>query len=57
MTLNPQWYELGISDLDYVEIMVGGENEFNMEFPDDVVEKFKDIHDAVQYVSRSFWAA
>ncbi len=36
---------------------MGIEDEFKIEFPDDVAEKFKDVHDAVQYVSKSFWSA
>lgn len=65
MTLSSQWWELGIksinqlgiNELDYVEIMIGVENEFRIEISDEVVEKFKDINDAVEYVSKSFWAA
>ena len=33
------------------------EEEFKIEFPDDVAEKFKDINDMVEFVSRSYWAA
>jgi acyl carrier protein len=47
---------LGLNELDTVELLLGIEDEFKIEFPDDVSEKFKDVHDVVQYVSRSFWA-
>lgn len=43
--------------MDFVEIMIGVENEFRIEISDEVVEKFKDVNDAVEYVARSFWAA
>ncbi len=56
MKLSSQWYELGINELDFVEIMVGVEQEFSIEIEDEALEKFKDINDAVQYISRSFWA-
>ena len=57
MNLNTQFWELGLNDLDYVELTVLVEEEFKIEFPDDVAEKFKDVNDMVEYVSRSFWAA
>ena len=47
---------LGLNELDYVELTVLVEEEFKIEFPDDVVEKFKDVNDMVEFVSRSFWA-
>lgn len=47
---------LGLNELDLVELFIGIEDEFDVEFPDEVSEKFKDINDAVQYVSRSFWS-
>lgn len=56
MTLNSQWHELGLNELDTVELLLGIEEEFKIEFPDDVAEKFKDINDVVEYVSRSFYS-
>lgn len=47
----------GLNELDYTELTVLVEEEFKIEFPDDVAEKFKDVNDMVQYVARSFWAA
>lgn len=47
---------MGLNELDTVELFIGLEDEFNIEFPDEVSEKFKDVHDVVQYISRSFWA-
>ena len=56
VTLRSQWHELGLNELDTVELLVGIEDEFKIEFPDDVAEKFKDVNDVVQYISRSFWS-
>ena len=56
VTLNSQWHEMGLNELDTVELLVGIEEEFKIEFPDDVAEKFKDVHDVVQYVSRCVWS-
>ena len=53
------WYvdgNSGLNELDYVELTVLVEEEFKIEFPDDVAEKFKDVNDMVEFVSRSFWA-
>lgn len=49
--------QLGLNELDYTELTVLVEEEFKIEFPDDVAEKFKDVNDMVEYVARSFWAA
>lgn len=46
----------GLNELDYTELTVLVEEEFKIEFPDDVAEKFKDVNDMVEYVARSFWA-
>ena len=63
MNLKTQWWELGIfyfkaglNEFDYVELTVLVEEEFKIEFPDDVAEKFKDVNDMVEFVARSFWA-
>lgn len=56
LTLKSQWHEMGLNELDTVELLVGIEEEFKIQFPDDVAEKFKDVNDVVQYVSRSFWS-
>ena len=46
----------GLNELDYTELTVLVEEDFKIEFPDDAVEKFKDINDMVEYISRSFHA-
>ena len=36
--------------------MVGVEQNFDIEFPDPDLEKFKNVEDVVEYVARSFFA-
>ena len=43
--------DLGLSDLDLVEIFLEVERDFFLEFTDEQVEGFKTISDAVKYVS------
>ncbi len=45
-----------MNELDYTELTVIVEEEFKIEFPDDAAEKFKDVNDMVEFVSRSIWA-
>lgn len=56
ITLNRTWYELGVKDLDKVEILLAAEIEFDLEFADEDCEKFRDINDVVEHVARSFHA-
>lgn len=56
ITLKSTWHELGLDELSYVEVMLEAEQEFVMEFPDDEVEKFKNVEDAVNFIARSFYA-
>jgi NADH dehydrogenase (ubiquinone) 1 alpha/beta subcomplex 1 len=54
--LTTQWHELGLDEIDVVNITVAIEKEFEMEFIDEEVERFKNIEDVVNYVARSFHA-
>jgi NADH dehydrogenase (ubiquinone) 1 alpha/beta subcomplex 1 len=56
MTLSKTWHNLGIDDLSKVEIFLEIEKEFDMEFADEDVERFKNIREAVEHVARSFHA-
>jgi NADH dehydrogenase (ubiquinone) 1 alpha/beta subcomplex 1 len=56
LSLNKTWTALGIDDLSRVEIFLEIEKEFDMEFSDQDVERFKNIHEAVEHVARSFHA-
>lgn len=56
LTLSKTWHNLGIDDLTKVEIFLEIEKEFDMEFADEDVERFKNIREAVEHVARSFHA-
>ena len=56
ITLQSTWHEIGLDDLSYVELMLEAEQEFSFEFPDDDVERFKNVEDAVEFIARSFFA-
>ena len=48
--------EMGLDDLDVVEIFLEVEKDFFMEFSDDQVESFRTIKDAVEVVSHHRFA-
>lgn len=54
VTLGKTWSQLGIDDLTKVEIFLEIEKEFDIEFADEDVERFKNVHEAVEHVARSF---
>lgn len=56
ITLDSTFIEHGFDELSFVELMLEAEDEFYMEFPDDDVEKFRTVNEAVQYISRSFYS-
>lgn len=56
LTLGSTWFELGICDLTKTEILLEVENEFDVQFADEDVERSRDVRDVVEYVSRSFFA-
>ncbi len=56
ITLQSTWYDLGLDELSYVEVMLEAEQEFFMEFSDEQVERFKNVEDAVEFIARSFFA-
>ncbi len=57
ITLHSTFHDIGIDDLSFVEIFLEVEQEFFIEFPDDDLERFKTVQDAVEYIARSFYAA
>lgn len=48
--------EMGLDDLDVVEIFLEIERDFFMEFTDEQVEQFKNVHDAVEVISNHRFA-
>jgi acyl carrier protein len=59
ITLGTTFYELrdrGMDDLSKVEIFLMVEREFDLQLPDDQVERFLNVKEAVEYVSKSFHA-
>jgi NADH dehydrogenase (ubiquinone) 1 alpha/beta subcomplex 1 len=36
--------------------MVEAEREFEIEIPDEDIERFRNVNDAVEYISRSFFS-
>ena len=42
--------DLGADSLDMVEIVMGLEDEFDIEIPDEDAEKIKSVGDAVEYI-------
>lgn len=45
--------DLEADSLDAVEIILGVEDEFEIEIPDDVAEKFETVSDLVSYVDEN----
>ena len=59
ITLKTTFYELrnqGLDDLSKVEIFLMVEREFDMQLPDDQVERFLNVREAVEYIGKSFHA-
>ena len=44
--------ELGLDSLDLVEIVMGLEEEFGFEIPDEMVEQLRTVGDAIRYVEQ-----
>lgn len=53
--LESTWHELGLGEMAMVEVMVEIEREFEIEMPDEDIERFRNVNDAVEYISRSFF--
>lgn len=56
VTLGKTFRQLGVDELTKVEIFLEVEKEFDIEFADEDVERFKNLHEVVEYLSRSFFA-
>ena len=44
---------LGADSLDSVELIMGFEEEFDIEIPDDEAEKIKTVEDVVKYIEKA----
>ena len=51
ISLKSMFSELGLSDLDMVEICLGIEDEFDIEFTEDQCESFRRVKDIVEIVT------
>ncbi|MGF3072160.1 acyl carrier protein [Facklamia sp. P12945] len=52
VTENLTFEDLGADSLDMVEFVMGIEEEFDIEFEDEKIEKLSDIKDAVSYIDQ-----
>ena len=44
--------DLGFDDLDFVELMMGLEEAFDIEIPDEDAEKIRNVQDAIDYIGK-----
>ena len=51
--LSHTWRDLGLSELDKIEIILQLEDEFDISIPEDATERFKNVYDVVQWLSKS----
>jgi acyl carrier protein len=49
--VNASFQDLGVDSLDMVQIIMKCEEQFGLEIPDDVAEKFHTINDVVDYIN------
>ena len=56
LTLRKTFNQLGVDDLSKVEIFLEMEKEFDIEFANEDVERFKNMHEAVEHIAKSFHA-
>lgn len=53
-TLGTKFTDMGLDDLTKVECFLEIEREFDVQLPDEAVERFLNLREAVEYVARSF---
>lgn len=49
--VNVSFHDMGVDSLDMVQIIMKCEEQFGLEIPDDVAEKFHTINDVVEYIN------
>ncbi len=55
ITLNKSFEELGLNDLDMVEIFLGAEREFDLELSEEECEAMTTVNDLVESLARNFY--
>lgn len=55
ITLNQSFEELGLNQLDMVEIFLATEREFDVEIGDDECESMTTVNDLVEYLAKNFY--
>ena len=55
ITLNSSFEELGLNELDMVEIFLGAEKEFDLEIDEDECESMTTVNDLVEFLSKNFY--
>lgn len=56
ITLGQSFEEVGLNELDMVEVYIMLEKEFDFEISEDDCETFVTINDLVEFVARNFYA-
>ena len=56
ITVGSSFEELGLNQLDLVEVFLGAEKEFDLEIADDDCESMSTVNDLVEYLSRNMYA-
>ena len=56
ITLGQSFEDLGLNQLDMVEIYLAIEKDFDFEIAEDVCESFTTVNDLVEHVARNFYA-
>jgi len=49
--VNVSFQDLGVDSLDMVQIIMKCEEQFGLEIPDDIAEKFHTVNDVAEYVN------
>jgi NADH dehydrogenase (ubiquinone) 1 alpha/beta subcomplex 1 len=55
ITLNQSFEEIGLNQLDMVEVFLAVEREFDLEIGEDECESMTTVNDLVEYLAKSFY--
>ena len=56
ITLGQSFEDLGLNELDMVEVYLAIEKDFDFEMSEDACESFTTVNDLVEHVARNFYA-